>query len=865
MFTELPGYGILSNFPQYIPVAAIVFIALIFLWHRAYFILWTLFFAALLWGYAAPEWLWTTFAIIAVIFNIPLIRRFLISAPLMQVMNWLGFLPAISDTEKIALDAGRNWFEGNFFSGRPGFKKILKEPWPKLNEEERAFLEGPVEKVCEMTDDWETHKNMDLSQSVWSFLKKEGFFGMAIPKKYGGKGFSAYAMNRVVQKLGSRSIPLTVDVMVPNSLGPAELLVHYGTEEQQDYYLPRLATGQEIPAFALTEPHAGSDASSITASGKVFIGDDGKRYLRLNWDKRYITLASKATLLGLAFKLEDPENLLGKGTSPGITCALIPTRLAGVTNNRRHHPLGVPFINSPTTGKDVVVSVNQIIGGPEQAGNGWRMLMETLAGGRGIYIPALSLAGAKFSARMTGGYSLVREQFGMPIGRFEGIEEILAKIGGLTYAIDAFNNFTCASVDSGRKPAVISAVAKYMASDLNRDCINLSMDLYGGKGIVMGPNNLMAHGYMASPIGITVEGSNVVTRSLIIFGQGLISCHPYAFKLMDALQKGNLRAFDKSLWKHAGMMRSNLTRAVLLSLTRGRLGYSPRGGAVSVYYKKLQWATTTFSITADLALLSLGASLKAREKLSGRFADVFSWLYICTSVLRKFEAEGRKKEDLPFVHWSMQYGLFQIQQNLEGIFSNMSIPLLGPVMRGPVSWWGRLNTLSRMPSDKLTKKIAQQMQVPGEQRERLTRGLYIPSNEKEAVAKLEKAFVLAHATIPAREKLKIAIKKGRLPKKPVSEILNLAVEKNILSEEEAAQIKKAAIARDLVIAVDSFPDAGFSKHVPGLPVENTGTSTQASRMESNFPRQETENKKNNHSGKSIIDQLIGKLKKLAGM
>ena len=848
MFTQETGFGIFYEFPAIYTIAPIILIFLILAYKRAPFWLWTIFAAAILWGYAAVQWVWIVFGVIAVLFNIPLLRRYIISAPIMKLLNAMGFLPTISDTEKIALEAGKNWFEGDYFKGKPDFKKVLKESWPELTEKEKSFLEGPAEKVCEMTDDWEVHKEQDLSPEVWDFLKKEKFFGLVIPEKYGGKEFSAYALNCLVQKLGSRSIPLAVDVMVPNSLGPAELLVHYGTDKQKDYYLPRLADGREIPAFALTEPNAGSDASSISSHGKVFKGHDGKIYLKLNWDKRYITLASSATLLGLAFQLEDPEELLGKGTFPGITCALIPTDTEGVTNDQRHHPLGVPFINSPTTGKDVVVPVEQIIGGTEQAGNGWKMLMETLAGGRAIYLPALGLAGAKFSSRMSGGYSLVREQFGLPIGRFEGIQEILARIGGKTYLMDAFNRFTCGAIDSGSRPAVISAIVKYMGSELNRQTIIDSMDIYGGKGIVMGPNNLLAHGYIAAPIGITVEGSNVVTRSLIVFGQGLISCHPYAFRLMDALQKNNLKEFDKTLWKHVGMMFSNTFRSFLLSLTRGKIGYSPVGGATSKYYKKLQWASASFSITADFALISMGAALKTKEKLSGRFADALAWLYICTSVLRKYEAEGRKKEDLPYVEWSMQYGLHEIQKSLEGIHKNFRAPLLGPLMRGPVSFWGRMNSFSRKPDDQLTRQVATLMQKPGSSRDRLTTGLYIPKAETEALAIQEKAFELAYETLPIREKLKKAIKKGVLPKKPVPEIIELAVNENIINNEEATLLKKTEKARDEVVKVDSFPADGFKHHVPGMPLEKKPT-------EKNNDGNIKQEKRNEKNEESFFDKL----------
>lgn len=859
MYEDL-GFNVFSTWPSYAVVIPLILIGLIFAYKRAPLWLWTIFVAIMMWGYGGTQGWWITFAIIAVIFNVYPIRRYLISAPIMKLLDIMGFLPTISETEKIALEAGKNWFEGEYFDGRPRFNNILKEKWPELSEEEQQFMDKQAEEICEMIDDWEVHKEQDLPPQVWEYLKKENFFGLVIPKEYGGKEFSAYALNRLIQKLGSRSIPLAVDVMVPNSLGPAELLSHYGTQTQKNYYLPRLADGREIPAFGLTEPNAGSDASAVSSRGEVFKGHDGQLYIKLNWNKRYITLASVATLLGLAFQLDDPNEYLGKGKHPGITCGLIPTSQDGVDTSYRHHPLSVPFINSPTTGTDVVVSIDQIIGGPEQAGNGWKMLMETLAAGRGIYLPALSTGGAKFASRMGGSYALIREQFGLPIGRFEGIQEILGRIGGKTYLMDSFNRFTAGAVDSGKKPAVISAIVKYMASEINRQVIIDNMDLVGGKGIVMGPNNPMAHAYMAAPIGITVEGSNVVTRSLIIFGQGLISCHPHAFNLMDSLQNGNLKNFDKSLWNHFGMMFSNVFRNILLSLTRGRIGSSPVGGTTAKYYKKLQWASARFSITADMALLSMGAALKKKEKISGRFADILSWLYICTSVLRRFEAEGRKKEDLPFVHWAMRYGLYQINQNFQGIYKNFKAPLLGPLVRGPLALWCRINALSKYPGDRLSRQISSLMQTPGGVRDRLTTGLYLPVSDKETVAIQEKAFELSYQSLPVREKLKNAEKKGKLPKEPVRNILDSALNQGIINKEEAELLEKAESYRDEVVKVDSFPAEGFKHHVPPMPkydseLEQNTDDSDGEGNSSPEQKKEVSQEKDDSSKESILDKI----------
>ncbi|MFU8803825.1 MAG: acyl-CoA dehydrogenase, partial [Bradymonadaceae bacterium] len=476
--------------------------------------LWTALIALTLWGIAAPAWAWVVFGVVAILFNVRPIRRSLISRPLMNMIQRLKLLPSISQTQRDAIEAGSVWVEGEFFSGRPDFKLLQSVYYVDLTEEEQAFLDGPVERLCEMTDDWQIHLDRNLPEEVWEFLKEERFWGLIVPRAYGGREFSPAAHSAVIAKLATRSVPLAVTVMVPNSLGPAELLLHYGTVEQKDHYLSRLARAEEIPCFALTEPRAGSDAVAITSSGEVFEGDDRELYLRLNWEKRYITLAARATLLGLAIQLRDPENHLGLGEEVGITCALIPADTPGVVLGHRHDPLGIPFINSPTQGYDVVVPIDSIIGGPEQAGKGWRMLTESLAEGRGVSLPAQSAGSAKYVARVVGAYAAVRQQFGLPIGRFEGIEEPLARIGGLTYILEAVRNYTVSGVTSMGKPAVVSAIAKYMSTEMMREVVNDGMDIVAGKGICMGPNNFLARAYQQSPIAITVEGANIMTRCL---------------------------------------------------------------------------------------------------------------------------------------------------------------------------------------------------------------------------------------------------------------------------------------------------------------------------------------------------------------
>lgn len=761
--------------------------------------LWSLYMGTLLWTFNVPRWGWVVFSIFALILNIPILRQILITSPIVKAIKALKLLPTISDTEREAIEAGTVWVDGEFFSGAPNFKRMNDEPYPQLTPEIQAFLNGPVEEVCRMVNDWEIYKRKDLPPEVWEYLKKQRFLGMIIPQEYGGLGFSSSAYSAVMTKLASRSFTHTATVGVTNSLGPAKLLLHYGTTTQKDYYLPRLARGEEIPCFALTEPNAGSDAASITSNGVVFKGEDGKLYLRLNWKKRYITLGAIATLLGLAFRLKDPENLLGKGEDVGITCALIPTQTSGVVLNRRHDPMGVPFYNSPTEGHDVIVSVDQIIGGVEQAGQGWKMLMQSLAAGRGISFPATCTGVAKLVTRVTGAYARVRRQFGLSIGRFEGIEEPLARIGGLTYIMEATRLYTCGAVDQGEQPSVISAIAKYNLTELSRKIINDGMDILGGAGICRGPRNLLANIYTATPIPITVEGANILTRTMIIFGQGVIRAHPYLYQEIAALNQSDVKAFDKAFWHHMGLMVRNGFRAFLLSVTRGYLAKSPVKGATAVYYRKLALASATFAFLTDLALLSLGGTLKRREKLTGRFADILSWMYLGSATLRRFEAEGRQSEDLPFVHWAMQYAFCQIQQGFEGIFRNLPVPLLGSV-----AWWWRFNSIGTMPSDQLGSQIAQSLQKPGIQRDRFTEGIYIPWHPQEALGRLERAFVLSFKAELIFQKIKAASHANKLPTEKPEKLIEKALQSAIINQEEADLIREAESARNDATQVDSF-------------------------------------------------------------
>jgi len=765
---------------------------------------WSLALAVLLLGAGAPFWLWVVLGVPALILNLGPVRRVVVTRPLMKLFKILRFLPRISETERIAIEAGTVWVDGELFSGKPDLDRLLAESWPELTAEEQAFLDGPVESVCRMVNDWEVTQRRDLSPETWEFLKKERFFGLIIPKEYGGLGFSASGNSAVVARCSSVSMPLAISVMVPNSLGPAELLVHYGTKEQKEHYLPKLATGEEMPCFALTEPGAGSDAGSMTSNGAVFRGDDGGLYLKLNWDKRYITLASIATVLGLAFKLRDPENLLGKGENPGITCALIPTDTPGVEHKRRHDPLNVPFINCPTTGKDVVVPVDAIIGGVEGTGQGWKMLMETLAAGRGISLPASCTGGVRLAARVAGAYAAVRKQFGLPIGKFEGIEEPLARIGGFAYLLEAARRFTCGGLDTGARPSVVTAMAKYNFTETLRKAVNDAMDVLGGAAISRGPRNLLANAYTGLPVSITVEGANILTRTLMIFGQGAIRCHPYAYREIKSFYAGDAAAFDQAFFGHVGLVVRNACRALVLSVSRGRLAHVPIDGPAVPYLRRLAWSSASFAFLADFSMAALGGDLKRRETVTGRFSDVFSWMYLATAVLRRFEAEGRRERDLPFFHWTMEYAFARIQEGFDGLFRNLDPPGLGWLFRGPVALWSRLNPVGSGPRDELGHGIARVLQTPGRARDALTRGLFVPSDPEHPLGRLENAFRLCVEADGVARRIRAAVKAGTLPRKRPEHLIEPALEAGILTPEEADLMRRAEAARDDLIQVDSF-------------------------------------------------------------
>ncbi|MBV8516410.1 MAG: acyl-CoA dehydrogenase [Acidobacteria bacterium] len=794
-------------------VALVVVVALGFT--GAPLILWALALGAILYLASAPLWLLAAFAAVMLVFLIVPIRRVLVSRLVMKILG--PAMPAISETERTAIESGAVWAEGELFSGKPDFRKLMNESYPTLTAEERAFLDGPVDELCAVLDDWEIWERRELPREAWDVIKRHKFLGMIIPKEYGGLGFSALAHSEVILKLASRSLPACITVMVPNSLGPAELLVHYGTDEQKRYLLPRLASGEEIPCFALTEPGAGSDAGSITSNGTLFKGEDGKLYIRLEWNKRYITLAAIATLLGLAFRLRDPENLLGQGEDLGITCALIPTTTPGVVLGRRHDPLFTPFYNCPTQGHDVVVPVDAVVGGVEGCGKGWRMLTESLAAGRGISLPAQSTGGTKLATRVISAYASIRKQFGLPIGKFEGIEEPIARIAGFNYLLDAMRKYTLGAIDSGIKPAVVTAMAKYNATEIGRKVVNDAMDIAGGSGISRGPRNLLAHFYVATPIGITVEGANILTRTLIIFGQGALRAHPYALLEVNAIAARDLAAFDRAFWGHAGHIVRNLTRAIVLSVTRGALAGSPVSGSTARYYRRLSWASATFAIMADVAMGALGGSLKLKEKLTGRYGDILSWMYIGTAVLRRYEAEGRRKEDLPFVHFSMNHALYEIQKAFDGIFANLPVPGLGWFFRGPLRMWSNLNALAGEANDQHTHKIATLILSDTEQRLRHTEGIYMPQNTLEHLSLLDETFRLVKRAEAAEKKVRAAVKAKALPKLKGAASFDAALANGVITQAERDDLGRADELRAEAIEVDSFTQEEYLNHQsPGV-------------------------------------------------
>ena len=752
---------------------------------------------------------WALFFAIFVPLNVPSLRYKFISKPILKYYR--KEMPTMSRTEREALAAGTVGWEGDIFRGNPDWDKLLSFPIPQLTEEEQAFIDGPVEKLCHMIDDWDiTFKRGDLPPEMWEFLKAEGFFGLIVPKSFGGKQFSAFAHSQILTKVYGRSPTVATTISVPNSLGPAELLLHYGTTEQKNYYLPRLAAGQEIPCFALTGPDAGSDAGAMTDTGIVCRGEfEGKEIIgiRLNFNKRYITLAPIATVIGLAFKLFDPEHLLGKKEKLGITCVLLPRDIAGVSIGRRHFPTGTVFQNGPIHGKDVFIPIDWIIGGVEMVGQGWRMLMECLAAGRAISLPASSIGGGKVLSYASGAYARVRRQFNVPIGRFEGIEEVLARIAGLTYVMDATRTFTAAMIDSGEKPAVASAITKYHVTELGRVVAREAMDLHGGKAVCQGPSNYVAQLYQPIPVAITVEGANILTRSLIIFGQGAMRCHPYVYAELQAAQmedeQQSLVAFDKALIGHISYTFSNLVRSFVLGITGARIVKAP-AGKTKRYFQQLTRLSSAFALLADTSVLILGGSLKRKESISARLGDILSYMYLLSAVLKHYYDQGKNGEDLPIVRWACLTYLCKTQEKIDAILKNFPSRWMAFILRLLIFPAGQRFS---MPTDKLSFKVAQLLLEPTPSRSRLTDMAYVSPASNNLLSQLEDALTKVIAAEPVEKILKTALQDKVISGDTLIEQANDAYKHKVISHEQLDIILRADEARHHVIGVDDFaPD-----------------------------------------------------------
>ena len=755
---------------------------------------------------------WVVFALVALPLNVTNFRKQYITSPLLALYK--GIMPEMSRTEQEAINAGTTWFDADLFRGAPDWQKMHNFPQPRLSAEEQAFLDGPVEQVCAMVDDWHTtHERADLSPEIWQYLKDNKFFAMIIKKKYGGLEFCAYAQSRVLQKLTGASSVLSSTVGVPNSLGPGELLQHYGTKEQQDYYLPRLVKGDEIPCFALTSPEAGSDAGAIPDFGVVCKGEfEGKEVLgmRLTWDKRYITLAPVATVLGLAFKLQDPDHLLGDEEDLGITCALIPTDIEGVITGRRHFPLNVPFQNGPTQGKDVFVPLDFIIGGAQMAGQGWRMLVECLSVGRAITLPSTSAGGIKSIALATGAYSRIRRQFKLPIGKMEGIEEALARIGGNAYLMDAVTTMSTGAIDLGEKPSVISAIAKYHLTEKMRACVTDSMDIHGGKGICMGPNNYLARGYQGAPVAITVEGANILTRNMIIYGQGAIRCHPYVLaELQAAGNKDSQQAlndFDHALFGHVGFAVSNIFRSLWFSLSGSRLLKTPYQDETRRYYQLMTRFSSNLAMLSDIAMLTLGGDLKRKERISARLGDMLSYLYLASATLKRFNDEGRRAEDLPLMQWAVEDCLYEIQQAMDALITNFPNKVVAKVLRLLVLPLGSWLT---KPSDKRDHQVARLLQTPSDARSRLGEGQYLTRESSNLMGQLEQTLDDIVACEPIFEKVCRAVG-TKLPFYRLNEVAEQGLACGAINESEAELLRRAETGRKAAIDVDDFDPADLA-------------------------------------------------------
>src|SRR5437763_11862350 len=761
------------------------------------------------------------FVPIALVLNVVPLRRRLLSDRLLSAFRRV--MPPMSQTERDAIEAGTVWWDAELFSGRPDWSKLLAVSAPALTADEQRFLTHEVDELCSMVTDWETtNVYKDLPRHVWQFIKDKGFLGLGIAKEFGGLGFSAYAHSQVMTKLSTHSGTVSVTVMVPNSLGPGELLQRYGTDAQKRHYLPRLAKGLEIPCFALTNPHAGSDAAAIPDRGIVCMGQhEGKRVLglRITWEKRYITLGPVATLLGLAFHAYDPDHLIGDRDDVGITCALIPTSHPGVSIGRRHMPLNMVFQNGPTWGRDVFIPMEWVIGGRPMLGRGWRMLMECLAAGRGISLPATGAGMAKLAVRATGGYARVRQQFKTPIGMFEGIEEPLARMGGNLYMMDATRVLTARAVDLGEKPAVLSGITKLHLTERGRKVVTDAMDIAGGKGICMGPSNFIGAAYMSLPVAITVEGANILTRSLIVFGQGAIRCHPFVLKEIEATRETDRAkasaAFDTAVFGHLGFTLSNLARALVMGFTGSHFVRVPENIAPETrrYYQQLTRFSAALAFLSDVSMGSLGGALKRKEKLSARLGDVLSLLYLCSATVKRYESEGRQTDDAPLMHWAIWDAMFNAQTALEGVISNFPNRIIASLMRRIVFPLGRPYVI---PSDKLGHDVARLLIQPSATRARLTADMYLSNDADDPVNLIERALTATITAQPVEAKIRTATRDGRLsgalpPGAGVEAVIDRARTAGVITADEGAALIAASALMEKVIRVDDFAaDLGIS-------------------------------------------------------
>ncbi|MEX1237754.1 MAG: acyl-CoA dehydrogenase, partial [Pseudomonadales bacterium] len=702
------------------------------------------------------------------------------------------------------------WIDGEIFSGKPNFGRMLAEPYDSLSAEEQAFLDGPTERLCQMVNPYEVARSRRVPDAVLKFMKDEGFMGLLIPKSYGGMEFSTLGISAVISKVNAHSSPMGTFVTIPNSLGAAELLKHYGTDAQKDYYLPRLARGEYVPCFALTEPDAGSDAASIEAEGRVMTDDDGALKICLNFEKRYITLAPVANLISLAFKLSDPDNLLGQGQAPGITVAMLERDAKGLTIGAHHDPIGSGFYNGPISGKDVLVDAEAIIGGAEMAGQGWRMLMEQLAGGRAVSLPAGAVGAMKYLAEATGAYSMIRKQFGIPIGLMEGVQARVAEIAAMTYLFEAARVYICSAIDHGEQPPVVSALLKAGSTEYAQRLSIDAMDVFAGSGVMQGPNNIVGAAYTGAPVSVTVEGANIMTRTLIIFGQGATRCHPYALDLVHAVEASDVAAFRTSLLGWLKHSLANWLRANLLGVTRGFAARHPVTGPTARHYRRLGWASARFALLADLAMYLIGSKLKAKGNLSGRFADALTWQVLAVATLRRYEAEGRRAEDLPLVHYACEYALEKIQNAFDGIHANFDAPLVGWWLRYPAALFLRANPLSRGPADKLIAAAAATIQAPGEQYQRLTAGIAQPVESESGRGRLRKAFRLNHESTPLQRKLAMYRKSQEMTEADENEVIEAALRDSVVTDAEVKRLRESGQATQDACEVDEFsPDQYF--------------------------------------------------------